>query len=98
MQYLEHFHDADRFCRNVLLLLLLLGTVRLSAQTVDISIGGSSNVDFTFNTIKTDHRHRHSECLYGECGSIGTNWDLYMGAVAAVAGTWDNAQCYATKR
>ena len=82
---------------RIFLLLLLPGPLRVSAQTVDISIGGSSNVDFTFNTIqKLTTGIVIPNAFTVNVEAIGTNWDLYMGAVTAVAGTWDNAQYYAT--
>ncbi len=66
-----------------------------SAQAVNIDLATSANVDFTFDNI--------NKLLYGivqpnaitlNVEAVGTQWDLYIGTVTAVAGTWDNATYY----
>ena len=66
-----------------------------SAQAVNIDLATSPNVDFTFNNI--------NKLLYGivlpnaitlNVEAVGTQWDLYVGTVTAVAGFWDNATYY----
>jgi hypothetical protein len=87
----------NRLLLRLLLFATFCGAAPVAAQTVDITLGGNSNVDFTFNTIqKLTSGIVIPNAFSVNVEAIGTNWDLYMGAVTAVAGTWDNAQYYAT--
>jgi hypothetical protein len=76
------------------ILLMRTGTY---AQTVSIDLATPSTVEFTFNTI--------NKLLYGivipnaivlNIEATGGQWDLYVGSVTTIAGTWDNAQYYTT--
>ena len=67
------------------------------AQTVDIILVSNPNVDFTFNTItKLENGIVIPNAVTFNITSVGTNWDLYVGSVTTVPGTWDNAQYYTT--
>lgn len=87
---------TSRFCRLFLIFQLASGPLAW-AQSLDVSISGNSNVDFSFTTIqKLTSGIVIPNAFTVNVEAIGTNWDLYMGAVTTVAGTWDNAQYYAT--
>lgn len=68
-----------------------------SAQTVNIVLSSSPNVDFTFNSItKLQAGIVIPNAITVNIEAAGGQWDLYMGTVTAVAGTWDNALYYTT--
>ena len=79
----------------VFLLLATYPFQKSVSQTVSIDLTTSPNVDFTFNTISKyinglvipNAISLNIECTSGQ-------WDLYVGSVTTIAGTWDNAQYY----
>jgi hypothetical protein len=77
-------------------IILLLFSVRdSSAQSVDVILASNPNVEFTFNTMsKLENGIVLPNAITIDVTSIGTNWDLYVGSVTNVAGTWDNVQYY----
>lgn len=69
----------------------------IRAQTVSIDLTSPGNVDFTFNTIhKLINGIVIPNAIVINVEATGGQWDLYVGSVTAVAGTWDNAQYYTT--
>ena len=75
----------------------LLANNKIFAQAVNIDLAASPNVDFTFDTMK--------KLTFGivipnaitlNVEAVGTQWDLYVGSVTTIPGTWDNAIFYTT--
>jgi hypothetical protein len=68
---------------------------RTSAQAVSIDLASSANVDFTFDNIqKLTYGIVIPNAITFNIEATGTQWDLYVGSITSVAGTWDNAIYY----
>ena len=66
-----------------------------SAQAVNIDLASSTNVDFTFDNInKLTYGIVLPNAITLNVEAVGTKWDLYVGTVTTIAGTWDNAIYY----
>lgn len=80
---------------NVILIIALSYTTHIqyaSAQAVNIDLATSTNVDFTFDNInKLNYGIVLPNAITLNVEAVGTQWDLYVGTVTTVAGTWDNA-------
>ncbi len=83
---------------NVILIIALSYTTHIqyaSAQAVNIDLATSTNVDFTFDNInKLNYGIVLPNAITLNVEAVGTQWDLYVGTVTTVAGTWDNATYY----
>lgn len=76
------------------ILIFSIFTYTMSGQTLDLAITKGTDINFTFNTIRS----------YSTGGVLGNasevtiestvEWDLYVGAETAVAGFWDLVQSY----
>ncbi len=74
--------------------ILLINTCAFG-QTVTIDLASSTNVDFTFNTInKLTNGIVIPNAITFNVASTAGQWDLYVGSVTTIAGTWDNARYY----
>lgn len=82
--------------RKLILLLLLCHFSKLSSgQTVNIDLVSATNVDFKFDSFyKLTNGIFLANAITFNVEAIGTQWDLYMGAVTATPGIWDNIQYY----
>jgi hypothetical protein len=64
-------------------------------QSVSIDLSSSPIVEFEFNTIqKLTYGIAIPNAAIINIEAVGTQWDLYVGSVTAVAGTWDNSIYY----
>ncbi len=86
---------------NVRVLLLTLAIFLhghlLRAQTVSVDLATPANLEFTFNTInKLINGIVIPNAIVLNVEATGGQWDLYVGSVTTIAGTWDNAQYYTT--
>lgn len=87
------------YTRHFVACLMMLFFLRSSssAQTVDIILATNPNVEFTFNTVaKLVNGIVIPNAVTVNIEAVGIGWDLYVGSVTTVAGTWDNAQYYTT--
>jgi hypothetical protein len=85
--------------KYILAALVLLGSLKGSvhAQVVSIDLATSPNVDFTFNTItKLNNGIIIPNAISVNIEAVGTQWDMYVGSVTAIAGDWDNVSYYTT--
>lgn len=81
----------------VLFFLVTLFSNQLHSQSVSIELVSNPNVEFTFNTMnKLVNGIVIPNAVTLNVESTGTQWDLYVGSVTSVAGTWDNAEYYAS--
>jgi len=67
------------------------------AQTVSIDLATPANLEFSFNTInKLINGIVIPNAIVLNVEATGGQWDLYVGSVTTIAGTWDNVQYYTT--
>jgi hypothetical protein len=81
----------------VIAMCLFLRSEVSMGQTVSIDLTTPSTVEFAFNTInKLQYGIVLPNAIVLNIEATGGQWDLYVGSVTTIAGTWDNAQYYTT--
>lgn len=79
----------------IIVLFVTLNNHKAFAQAVNIDLATSPNVDFTFDNInKLTFGIVLPNAVTLNVEAVGTQWDLYVGSVTTIAGTWDNATYY----
>ena len=80
---------------SVLFFITTVINEKVCSQTVNIDLASSANVDFTFDNIqKITYGIVIPNAITFNIEAVGTQWDLYVGSVTTIAGTWDNAIYY----
>lgn len=83
-------------CFLVFIAFLFTGAIKANAQ-VNIDLATSPTVDFTFDNIqKITYGIVIPNAITLNIEAVGMQWDLYVGSVTTVPGTWDNAIFYTT--
>jgi hypothetical protein len=68
---------------------------KVQAQAVSIDLASAANVEFTFDNIqKLTYGIVIPNAITFNVEAVGTQWDLYVGSITSIAGTWDNAIYY----
>jgi hypothetical protein len=71
--------------------------ILLAQTTVSIDLATAPNVEFSFNTVnKLNYGIVIPNAIVLNVEATGGQWDLYVGSVTTVAGTWDNSMYYTT--
>ncbi len=79
----------------ILLQVITLSNQPVFGQSVSIELITAPTVDFTFNSIsKLTNGIAIPNAIIINIEASGSQWDLYVGSVTSVAGTWDNSIFY----